>query len=182
MRRPLLLIAGCALAGCSTTPFTDADLASAPPPAGYAAGGYASPAVAAPAASASSTAAESPTGAANRLMAQGSVDQAAQVLEEALKVNPFDPVALNNLAVAKVENQQYNEALSLLERAAHLAPDNTEIVANLARLRTWVRNYALIGALPPASSQAGTPTGATSLAGNGLPPPPPALWSSSTPP
>lgn len=100
-------------------------------------------------------------------LAEGDAGRAEFNFERALEVNPFDPVALNNLAVAKAEAGQFYEAMSLLERAAKLAPDNSEVVANLARLRGYVQSYATAGV--EASPAAKSFTGA-------LPPEPPPLW------
>lgn len=103
-------------------------------------------------------------------MAEGETERAEQSFERALEVNPFDPVALNNLAVAKAEQGQFHEATAMLERAAKLQPDNAEIAANLARLRGYVQGYAMAGVEPAGQSSA-------AISGN-LPPPPPALWGS----
>lgn len=106
-------------------------------------------------------------------LAEGDSGRAEINFERALEVNPFDAVALNNLAVAKAEGGQFYEAMSLLERAAKLAPDNSEVIANLARLRGYVQSYATAGldADAAASKQfSGT-----------LPPEPPPLWGSYAP-
>lgn len=104
-------------------------------------------------------------------MAEGNTGQAELDFEKALDVNPFDPVALNNLAVAKAERGQFHEATALLERAAKLQPNNAEVVANLARLRGYVQGYAMAGV-----------SGAAPRSVNGpLPPPPPSLWGSYQP-
>ncbi len=100
-------------------------------------------------------------------MAEGDPGKAEFNFERALEVNPFDPIALNNLAVAKAEQGQFYEAMSLLERAAKLAPDNSEVVANLARLRGYVQSYATAGI---------EPVGAPKPFASALPPAPPALW------
>lgn len=102
-------------------------------------------------------------------MAEGDPGRAEFNFERALEVNPFDPVALNNLAVAKAERGQFYEAMAMLERAAKLAPDNSEVVANLARLRGYVQSYATAGV-------SATPARSSGFTGV-LPPPPPALWS-----
>lgn len=102
-------------------------------------------------------------------MAEGDPNRAEFNFERALEVNPFDAVALNNLAVAKAEGGQFYEAMSLLERAAKLTPDNSEVIANLARLRGYVQSYATAGVEP-------SPTART-VSGN-LPVAPPALWGS----
>jgi hypothetical protein len=57
--------------------------------------------------------------------------------------------------------------MSLLERAAKLSPDNSEVVANLARLRGYVQSYATAGVDAGPASR--------TVVGN-LPPEPPALW------
>lgn len=99
-------------------------------------------------------------------MAEGNPEQAGLSFERALEVNPFDPAALNNLAVAKAEQGQFHEATALLERASKLQPNNAEIAANLARLRGYVQSYATAGMeAQPQRPQAGP-----------LPPPPPSLW------
>lgn len=102
-------------------------------------------------------------------MAEGDPTRAEFNFERALEVNPFDAVALNNLAVAKAERGQFYEAMALLERAAKLTPDNSEVIANLARLRGYVQSYPTAGveASPNTKNFAGT-----------LPPMPPALWGS----
>ena len=104
---------------------------------------------------------------------QGDTDGAAFALEQSLEVNPFDPVALNNLAVVKVEQGDYFAAQELLARASNLAPNNTEVAANLARLRSFVQTYAIsqespTGVLPNPADSPAYP--------QGLPPAPPALW------
>ena len=106
-----------------------------------------------------------------RLMAQGEPDKAALSFEEALRVNPFDPVALNNLAVARAEAGDYNTSLDLLKRAARLAPVDNEIAANLSRLRGWLNSFEVSGQDVP---RAGDPLDQR-VAGS-LPPPPPPLW------
>ncbi len=106
-----------------------------------------------------------------RFMAEGEPDRAALSFEEALRINPFDPVALNNLAAARVEAGDYNQALELLKRAARLAPENREIAANLSRLRGWLNSYADAGMPAPEGE------GRRGVVADGrLPPPPPPLW------
>lgn len=95
-------------------------------------------------------------------------DAAGFDFAQALTVNPFDPVALNNLAVAKADQGEFQEAMALFERAARLAPDNAEVAANLARLRGYVQSYAAAGVAPVVVP------GAVSSAR--LPPEPPPLW------
>ena len=111
-------------------------------------------------------------GAGRQGMAEGDPGKAEFNFERALEVNPFDPVALNNLAVAKAERGQFYEAMAMLERAAKLSPDNSEVVANLARLRGYVQSYATAGVEPSPATR--------SFAGT-VPPAPPALWGSAMP-
>ena len=108
-------------------------------------------------------------------LAEGRPDAAEQALQEALQVNPFDPAAMNNLAVVRSEQGHYYEAIDLLERASRLSPDDPEIAANLARLRHWVQAYGMsaadpYGVLPHPAD--GTPT----LNQPSVPPPAPPLW------
>lgn len=106
--------------------------------------------------------------------AQGDVAAAEASFGQAVDVNPFDPIALNNLAVTKTEAGQFHEALSLLQRAERLAPQNTEIAANLARLRSWNQNYAMQDG--SVLGQAGIDMGTF----KNLPPKPPELWDTRT--
>lgn len=84
-------------------------------------------------------------------------------------VNPFDPIALNNLAVAKSEQGDYATALQLLDRASRLAPEQAMIAANLARMRRFLLNR-------PAAEPVATPVETIAM-----PPEPPALWQPGTP-
>lgn len=92
--------------------------------------------------------------------------------ERQLRVNPFDPAALNNLAVVKAGQGRYDDAMDLLQRAARLAPDNAGIRHNLDRLRSWM------------SSSLGRevdPSSAIDLGGSHIPPDPPRLWNATPP-
>ncbi|MDB5970708.1 MAG: Tetratricopeptide repeat-containing protein [Hydrocarboniphaga sp.] len=108
-------------------------------------------------------------------LANGDIAGAAAGFGQAVDTNPFDPIALNNLAVAKTEAGDFHTALELLERAERLAPQNTEVAANLARLRSWNQNYAMQDG--STLGQAGVPTGTTF---KNLPPEPPPLWDTRT--
>ena len=107
-------------------------------------------------------------------LALGNPDLAASQFSEAVTVNPFDPIALNNLAVAESEQGDYHTAVDLLTRASRLAPENAEVSANLARLRSWLNAEAL------ANSNVDESLGGPGLnySGAALPPPPPRLWNS----
>ena len=90
--------------------------------------------------------------------------------ERQLRVNPFDPAALNNLAVVKAGQGRYTDAFDLLERAARLAPQSKEIHANMGRLKAWM---ATMGTRDPLSEP--------ELTISQMPPEPPRLWNSAPP-
>ena len=70
--------------------------------------------------------------------ARGDNARASATLNEAVRLNPFDPVALNNLAVNYAAQGDYQNAIALLERALRLAPNRPDIVNNLANLKAWM--------------------------------------------
>ncbi len=70
--------------------------------------------------------------------ARGDSARASAALNEAVRLNPFDPVALNNLAVNYAATGDYQNAVALLERAQRLAPNRPDIVNNLANLKAWM--------------------------------------------
>ncbi|MES0873817.1 hypothetical protein [Sinimarinibacterium thermocellulolyticum] len=72
------------------------------------------------------------------LLEAGYPDTALAELEARLGANPYDPVALNNLAVARARGDEVFAALELLDRAARLAPEHPVIAENRNRLRTWL--------------------------------------------
>jgi len=94
--------------------------------------------------------------------------------QEDLSDNPFDPIALNNLAVTKAEQGDVYAAEEMLQRAARLAPTNIEIKRNLTRVLQWqeVQSNEFI---PP--TRYALPDG---FGEQGLPPAPPPLWQSKT--
>jgi len=53
------------------------------------------------------------------------------------ELNHYDPVMLNELALAKVRESDIGTAWILLERAARLAPHDERIARNLALLRAF---------------------------------------------
>ena len=57
---------------------------------------------------------------------------------EMAAINPFDPIALNNLAVLEASRGRYQQAASLLQRAVKLAPARADIAVNLANLQRWL--------------------------------------------
>lgn len=105
-------------------------------------------------------------------LAEGDSAASAQSYTEALRLNPFDPVALNNLAVAKAAAGDYQTARDLLLRAARLAPKRDDIQLNLAHLQSWMETYG--SAVAPAKR---LPTALPGVAA--VLPEPPALWSAS---
>jgi len=70
--------------------------------------------------------------------ARGEQPLATATASQAVRVNPFDPVALNNLAVMQAAQGEYQNALVTLERAYRLAPARRDIATNLANLQTWL--------------------------------------------
>jgi Flp pilus assembly protein TadD len=65
-------------------------------------------------------------GLANVLYAQGEVDRAAAHLSAWLKRHPASPVALNNLAMLRLEQGRVSEAGKLAEEALKQAPKALE--------------------------------------------------------
>jgi hypothetical protein len=68
----------------------------------------------------------------------GSMGGVGQDPSEAAAINPFDPIALNNLAVSEASRGRYQQALSLLQRAVKLAPARADIAANLTSMQRWL--------------------------------------------
>ncbi len=101
------------------------------------------------------------------LLESGRVDDAVSVLESSLGENPYDPVQLNNLAVARARKGDVYTALELLDRAQRLSPDNAAIGGNRKQLREWL------------AARIGANTFRLDTQGRSLPqtlPDPPALW------
>lgn len=66
-------------------------------------------------------------------------------------INPFDPIALNNLAVMEAGRGRYQQASSLLQRAVKLAPARADIAVNLSNLQRWLaqaEGQAALGLTP----------------------------------
>lgn len=72
------------------------------------------------------------------LLEAGRLDSAMAALEMELGNNPYDPVALNNLAVARARSGEVFSAFDLLDRAARLTPGNAIIESNRDALRDWI--------------------------------------------
>jgi Flp pilus assembly protein TadD len=96
-------------------------------------------------------------------LAEGEAVAAAKSFAEQQRMAPYDPVALNNLGVAKAAAGDYLTALDLIARAQKLAPYRTDIQDNLSNLREWVKTYA-------------APQDDTLLADANVPQEPPVLW------
>lgn len=103
-------------------------------------------------------------------LAEGDNVASAQSYAEALRINPFDPVALNNLAVARAAGGDYQSARDLLVRAVRLAPGREDIRANMDSLHSWMESYNGVS-LPANRLMLATPRRAAVL------PEPPPLWS-----
>ena len=104
-------------------------------------------------------------------LAEGNSAGAIQSYAELVKQNPFDPVALNNMAIAKAAAGDYQSALELLTRAARLAPQRSDIRENLTQLQNWQQKTHSISLSPIDSKR--FPTRALNT---GVLPEPPPLW------
>jgi Flp pilus assembly protein TadD len=65
-------------------------------------------------------------------MRQGRVNEAIDVLSEALRVRPHDPVLLNNQGMCLLVHKQYGKALELFTSAAGVVPESQKYRANMA--------------------------------------------------
>ena len=110
-------------------------------------------------------------------LAEGDTAGAIENYQEAAKINPFDPVALNNLAVARAAAGDYQAALDLLAKAIKLAPGRTDISENHRQLQSWMNDQLLGG--PSAAIR--RPVAAQSSPQNfGIVSEPPPLWQRGT--
>lgn len=104
-------------------------------------------------------------------LAEGDSQAAVQSYGELVRQNPFDPVALNNMAVAKAAVGDYQTALEMLTRATKLAPQRLDIRDNLNQLQTWLQqNHSINLASKLPAPRAGSASAAT------IWPEPPPLW------
>jgi Flp pilus assembly protein TadD len=97
--------------------------------------------------------------------ASGRADEELHALESQVGANPFDPVALNNLAAVKAGREDWYGASDLLVRAHKLAPGNPVIDGNLKQINDWLAlraKPAQPGPVNPALSE--------------IPAEPPPLW------
>jgi tetratricopeptide (TPR) repeat protein len=104
-------------------------------------------------------------------LAEGDHAAAAKSYAEVVRLNPFDPVAQNNLAVARAAAGDYQSALELLNRAVKLAPNRTDIRENLTGLQGWM---ASTGGVTPAATT--RPQAVRPVAAAAVLPEPPGLW------
>ena len=65
-------------------------------------------------------------------MRQGQTNTAIETLQHALKINPDDPVLLNNLGMCWIVRQDYQNALKMFTKAAGIMPENVKYRANMA--------------------------------------------------
>lgn len=114
--------------------------------------------------------------AARSAYARGDTARVNSSLTEAVRTNPFDPVALNNLAVNYAASGDYQNAVALLERAQRIAPNRIDIVNNLANLKAWMMQDSQF-----AVGTRGTPQALNFPRAEDTPPELPPLWASPTP-
>lgn len=107
-------------------------------------------------------------------LAEGENAAAIESFQDANRLNPFDPVALNNLGVAHAAAGDYQSALELFARAVKLAPNRRDIGENHRYLLTWMAGERRggIGEKSAPSIQAGL----TNTDLGRYTPEPPALW------
>jgi tetratricopeptide (TPR) repeat protein len=96
------------------------------------------------------------------LMASGDARAAAQRFDEALRLAPNDPVALNNLATARAALGDYTSALGLLREALAQAPGRDDIRTNYDVLQHWLASRSAIVLESANEDAAPLPEGAAS--------------------
>jgi tetratricopeptide (TPR) repeat protein len=105
-------------------------------------------------------------------LAEGDHAGAIENYQEAARVNPFDPVALNNLAVARAAAGDYQSALDLLARANKMAANRPDIAENYRQLQSWMDGQLRgVPAAPRVAQEVQKPTGVSGMMFE-----PPALW------
>ena len=102
----------------------------------------------------------------------GGAEVMLKSLEDRLGGNPFDPVAMNNLAVVRLAENNPYAAAELLGRAYQLAPENAVIADNNTRLAGWIEARARA----EQRASAGKPGAVVDDGSQPFPPEPPALW------
>ena len=65
-------------------------------------------------------------------MRQRHIDEAVNTLSTALKINPKDPVLLNNMGMCYMIRQDYNKALEMFIATTGVKPENARYRANTA--------------------------------------------------
>lgn len=91
------------------------------------------------------------------LLEQGRWEDAAQTLQEAVTLNPWDDIAANNLGIAHVAQGNWNEAVEAFQTAIRANPANIDAHYNLGNTFLQTGNkegalgqYAILGNLDPA--------------------------------
>lgn len=111
-------------------------------------------------------------------LAEGENTAAIENYQEASRINPFDPVALNNLGVARAASGDYQAALDLFARAEKIAPKRQDIAENHRHLQSWMEGQLRGGSAAYRALDIQTaPSNATASM---LIPEPPALWQSAS--
>lgn len=72
----------------------------------------------------------------------GQVDPAVAYLSQALSINGDNIDANLNLGLVAANSGEFDEALTLMGRAAELAPERSEVLFNLANLQIQLNNHA----------------------------------------
>lgn len=65
-------------------------------------------------------------------MRRGHTNAAIETLQHALRINPEDPVLLNNLGMCWIVRREYENALKMFTKAAGIMPENVKYRANMA--------------------------------------------------
>lgn len=80
-------------------------------------------------------------------LARGKTNSAIEEFRASAEFNPFDPIPLNNLAVALAQRGDYLSAVEHFERAIRLNPNIAAIRINLDNLRQYM-HYRWVRELP----------------------------------
>ena len=65
-------------------------------------------------------------------MRHGRTNAAIETLQNALRIQPEDPVLLNNLGMCRLVEREYQKALEMFDKAAGIMPENRKYRANMA--------------------------------------------------
>lgn len=72
-------------------------------------------------------------------MRQRHIDEAVNTLSIALKINPKDPVLLNNMGMCYMIRQDYNKALEMFTATTGVKPESARYRANMAVCLAFLR-------------------------------------------